>query len=89
MRVRLRAPAWLLLAARAGHVAAGTANCPHDNLLRCFIRTPDLAVTFCSWTAGIFPEASTVYETTTLTWEDEPEQTETWTATVTETAPCR
>jgi hypothetical protein len=64
-----RSRRWVtLLLALGGGVAA---KCPHDNLLRCFIRTPDLAITFCSWTAGIYPTASTIYETTTL-YPDEP-----------------
>ena len=41
--------------------------CPHDNLLRCLIGTPSLAVPFCSSTVGIFPTASTVWVTVSPT----------------------
>ncbi len=49
-----------------GSVAASADHCPHDNLLRCFIRSPTLAYTFCSWTADIYPTPVTIYSTVTL-----------------------
>ncbi len=51
-------------AAAAALAGVASASCPHDNLLRCFLRTPTLAITYCSWTVGIYPTASTVYLTT-------------------------
>ncbi|RKU41450.1 hypothetical protein DL546_002115 [Coniochaeta pulveracea] len=39
--------------------------CPHDNLLRCLIATPSLAIPFCSSSVGVYPTASTVLETST------------------------
>ncbi|OIW23526.1 hypothetical protein CONLIGDRAFT_133007 [Coniochaeta ligniaria NRRL 30616] len=41
--------------------------CPHDNLLRCLIGTPSLAVPFCSSSVGIFPTASTIWVTVSPT----------------------
>ncbi|KAL1858879.1 hypothetical protein VTK73DRAFT_7749 [Phialemonium thermophilum] len=35
-------------------------GCNHDNLLRCFLRTPTLAAPFCSSAAGVVPTPSTV-----------------------------
>ncbi|OAA65626.1 hypothetical protein SPI_02413 [Niveomyces insectorum RCEF 264] len=51
------------IAARGAHHAD---HCPHDNLLRCFIRSPTLAYTFCSWSVDIYPEPVTVYSTLTV-----------------------
>jgi hypothetical protein len=41
--------------------------CPHDNLLRCLIGTPSLAIPFCSSSVGIYPTASTVWVTVSPT----------------------
>ncbi|KAJ9133834.1 hypothetical protein NKR23_g10503 [Pleurostoma richardsiae] len=41
--------------------------CPHDNLLRCLVGTPSLAVPFCSSSVGIFQTPSTVQVTITPT----------------------
>ena len=74
-------PLALLVAVAVACVGSAAAHCPHDNLLRCFIRSPTLAITFCSWTAGIYPTASTIYATTT--WTPPPEPTSEDPATVT------
>ena len=41
--------------------------CPHDNLLRCLIGTPSLAVPFCSSTAHVTATTPTVFVTSTPT----------------------
>jgi hypothetical protein len=41
--------------------------CPHDNLLRCLIATPSLAIPYCSSSVGIYPTAVTVLVTSVPT----------------------
>ncbi|KAH8911741.1 hypothetical protein BR93DRAFT_921722 [Coniochaeta sp. PMI_546] len=49
------------------HLGLEKRVCPHDNLLRCLIGTPSLAVPFCSSSVGIFPTVPTVWVTVSPT----------------------
>jgi len=56
-----------LLGALAFHLGRAAAECPHNNLLRCLIGSPSLAIPFCSSSVGIFPTPPTSRTTTTPT----------------------